>query len=231
MYTRIHIYRCTHVNVYVYTRLQGGSMKTLAILSRKGGTGKTTLAVHLSVEAERAGKTTALIDLDPQASAVRWSDTRDEDSPTVISAHSTRLPQILNTAEKNGVDIAILDTAPHTEAHALDAAKAADYGIIPCRDAIFDLQAIGSTVQIVDMAELDSCVVFNAVPARSSMIEQAKQAVEVYDVPCAPVTLGNRVAFSHAVVDGKTATECEPNGKASKEVKALYKYISKEMGV
>ena len=206
-------------------------MKTLAILSRKGGTGKTTLAVHLSVEAERAGMTTALIDLDPQASAVRWSETRGEESPTVISAHSTRLPQILHTAKNNGVDIAILDTAPHTEAAALDAAKVADYGIIPTRDAIFDLQAIGSTVQIVDMAKLKSCVVFNAVPARSSMIEQAKQAVEVYDVVCSPCMLGNRVAFSHAVVDGKTASESEPNGKASKEVKALYKFIAKEMGV
>ena len=48
-------------------------MKTLAILSRKGGTGKTTLAVHLSVEAEQAGKTTALIDLDPQDGKVRQS--------------------------------------------------------------------------------------------------------------------------------------------------------------
>ena len=45
-------------------------MKTLAILSRKGGTGKTTIAVHLSVAAEQAGHTTALIDLDPQASTI-----------------------------------------------------------------------------------------------------------------------------------------------------------------
>lgn len=42
-------------------------MKTLAILSRKGGSGKSTFAVHLAVAAERAGHTTALIDLDPQA--------------------------------------------------------------------------------------------------------------------------------------------------------------------
>ena len=64
-------------------------MKTLAILSRKGGTGKTTIAVHLSVAAEQAGRTTALIDLDPQASAVSWSDKREMDTPVVISAHSS----------------------------------------------------------------------------------------------------------------------------------------------
>ena len=57
-------------------------MKTLAILSRKGGTGKTTLAVHLSVAATLAGHTTVLIDLDPQASACKWSDIRQADSPS-----------------------------------------------------------------------------------------------------------------------------------------------------
>ena len=50
-------------------------MKTIAILSRKGGTGKTMLATHLSVEAERNGHTTALLDLDPQASTAKWGRT------------------------------------------------------------------------------------------------------------------------------------------------------------
>ena len=71
-------------------------MKTLAILSRKGGTGKTTLAVHLAVAAEKAGLTTAVIDLDPQASATKWADTRDVDSPVVISAHAIGLPSPLS---------------------------------------------------------------------------------------------------------------------------------------
>lgn len=48
-------------------------MKTIAILSRKCGAGKTTLAVHLCVAAEQAGHTTALIDLDPQESAMIWN--------------------------------------------------------------------------------------------------------------------------------------------------------------
>ena len=105
-------------------------MKTLAILSRKGGTGKTTLATHLSVAAENAGHTTALIDLDPQSSAAKWRDNRDGDTPAVISTHSERLSQILQLAEENGATFAILDTAPHTETAALDAARAAD--VVKC---------------------------------------------------------------------------------------------------
>ncbi|MBV5334152.1 ParA family protein, partial [bacterium] len=47
-------------------------MKTLAIISRKGGAGKTTIAVHLAVAAEAYGIATAIFDLDPQASAALW---------------------------------------------------------------------------------------------------------------------------------------------------------------
>ena len=68
-------------------------MKTLAILSRKGGTGKTTLAVNLSVAAERAGHSTILIDLDPQASAAKWNDNREGDAPVVVAAPASRLPR------------------------------------------------------------------------------------------------------------------------------------------
>ena len=92
-------------------------MKTLAVLSQKGGTGKTTIAVHLAVEASRAGQTVALIDLDPQCSAAKWSDTRDDDTPIVISAHATRLPQVLHTAEQGGVDLAIIDTFSEHRPH------------------------------------------------------------------------------------------------------------------
>ena len=98
-------------------------MKTLAILSRKGGTGKTTIAVHLSVAAEQAGHTTALIDLDPQASTVSWSDRHPGDTPVVISAHASRLPDLLEKAQENGIDFAIIDTAAHAETSALAAAR------------------------------------------------------------------------------------------------------------
>ena len=127
-------------------------MKTLAILSRKGGSGKSTFAVHLAVAAEKAGHTTALIDLDPQASAVKWSHRREGDSPVVISAHSTLLNQVLETAEERGVSLCILDTSPHSESATLDAAKVADLAVIPSRPSIFDLEAVGDTIQIAKIS-------------------------------------------------------------------------------
>ena len=206
-------------------------MKTLAILSRKGGTGKTTISVHLSVAAEQAGHTVALIDLDPQASAMSWSEKREGDTPVVISAHASRLPDLLKKAEDSGVDFTIIDTAAHAETSALAAARLATIALIPCRPASLDLLAIGATVDVVKLAKVPAYVVFNGTPPRGNLTNEARSAVEAYDVPSAPCSLGHRIAFVHALIDGLTVQESEPRGKASKEIHALYQYIGNKMGV
>lgn len=206
-------------------------MKTLAILSRKGGTGKTTLAVNLSVAAERAGHSTVLVDLDPQASAAKWNDNRDGEAPVVVAAPASRLPEVLKKAEAAGATLVILDTAPHTETAALDAAAVAEMALIPCKPALIDLQAITSTINVIRLANVPARIVFNAVPSRGDRVDQARSAVEVFDVPCVPCAVGDRVAFMDAYNAGLTVQEYEPRGKASQEVSDLYQYISSEMGV
>ena len=206
-------------------------MKTLAVLSRKGGTGKTTLAIHLAVAAERAGETAILIDLDPQASAAKWKDHRDGDTPFVIASPASRLPEVLNRAKTGGATLAILDTAPHTETAALDAATIAEMALIPCKPALIDLQAITSTINVTRLANVPARIIFNAVPPRGDRVDQAREAVKVFDVPCAPCQIGNRIAFSDSYNAGMTAQEFEPRGKASREIGELYTYISGEMGV
>lgn len=206
-------------------------MKTLAVLSRKGGTGKTTIAVHLAVAAEQAGQTVALIDLDPQASAVNWSDKREMDTPVVISAHSSRLPILLKKAETIGVDLAIIDTAAHAETSALAASRNATIALIPCRPASLDLIAIGATVNVVKLSKVPAHIVLNGTPARGKLTEEARNAIESYSVTCTPGSLGHRIAFVHAIIDGLTVQETEPSSKASNEIRALYKYLAKEMEI
>lgn len=214
-------------------------MKTIAVLSRKGGTGKTTIATHLCVAAEEAGEITALIDLDPQSSAARWSESRQDDTPATISTRPSRLREVLRVAEESGVTLAILDTAPHTvldtgpqtETAAYAAARAASLVVIPCRPALIDLQAIDSTIAIIHLAKVPAQIVLNAVPARGDLAAQARRAVKIYDVPCAPCELGNRIGFVHAYNAGLTVQEFEPKSKATHEVRALYKYLTNEIGV
>ena len=206
-------------------------MKTVAILSQKGGTGKTTMALHLAVEAERKGAATVIVDLDPQASATSWSDLRQQETPAVVSAQATRLSQVLATVEAAGAALVLIDTAPHAESTALAAARAADLILIPCRPAILDLKAIGTTIDLVRIAGRAAVVVLNAVPPRGSLAREAGEAVEGYGITLSPASLGHRSAFVHALTAGATAQEYEPRGKAAEEVTKLYTWICKRVGM
>ncbi len=200
-------------------------MRTIAILSNKGGTGKTTLALNLAGAAELSGRAAVVIDLDPQASAKGWHDGRTEESPVVVSVQAVRLQEALRTAVAHGADIALIDTAPHSESAALAAARAADLVLIPCRSGILDLRAIGASRDICALAKVKAVAVLNAVPPRGGLADEAEAAIAQYGLSPAPVRIGQRMAFVHSLTAGQTAVEFEPRGKAAHEIKTLYKWI------
>ncbi len=201
-------------------------MKIVAILSQKGGSGKTTLTLNLAVAAGKAGKSVAVIDLDPQASSAGWKDSRPGDSPYVLPLPHARLPQALQAAKEGGADLMFIDTAPHTETPALAAAKAADLILIPTRPGILDIRAIGTSAELAKLAGKPAYVVLNAMPVRAPQImADATAAVGVHGLPVAPVVIQQRAAYSHALTAGKTAQEFEPEGKAAEETVQLYNWL------
>jgi chromosome partitioning protein len=200
-------------------------LKTLAIISQKGGAGKTTLALNLAVAAESIGVPTVVIDLDPQASAKTWHDIRvKKDAPFVVSAQASRLDEVIAVSRANGAELVIIDTAPHSESAALGAARAADLVLIPCRPAILDLKAIGTSGDLAALAKKEAVVVLNAVPHQGKLADEAEQAVRSYGLIVAPVKLTQRAAYVHSLTAGQAAQEFEPDGKAAKEINELYKW-------
>ena len=205
---------------------QGQRMYTIALLSQKGGTGKTTLALHLAVAADMDGKNAVVIDLDPQASSAAWKDSRPGETPVVVPVPATRLLPTLTAARTGGAKLALIDTAPHSGDVAITAAEAADLILIPCRAGILDLRAIGTTARIVKLAGKTAYVVLNALPPRAStIVEDARAAVAVHGLEVAPIALRQRVAYAHALTAGQTAQEYEPQGQAAEEIAALYHWI------
>ncbi len=208
-------------------------MKVIAIVSRKGGSGKSTIAIHLAVAASMAGKETAIIDLDPQSSAAKWSDSRSAEFPVVVSAQAARLEKVLEAAEKEGADLVFIDTSPHTETAALAAIRAADFILVPCRPSIVDLRAIDDTIDLIKLAKKTSvaAAVLNGVPPQGSLGDEAVEAIAGYGIAVAPVKIGHRSAFVRSLTDGLTAIEYEPKGKAAKEINALYKWTCTQVKV
>jgi len=202
-------------------------MKTISIISQKGGAGKTTIALNLATAAEEVGHSAVVIDLDPQASAKGWHDHRQKESPVVISAQASRISDVLVTAREHGADICIIDTAPHSETAALAAARAADLILIPCRPGILDLRGISSSVDLAQLAKKPALVVLNAVPPRGPLGEQAEEAIVPYNIEVATTRISQRAAFYHSLTVGQTVVEFEPDGVAADEIRALYKLACK----
>lgn len=202
-------------------------MKTVALIAQKGGAGKTTLALSLAIAAEKAGSTSVIIDLDPQATACNWGDRRQADTPVIVDAQPARLQSALQKAEEANVDISIIDTPPRSEQATLAAAKAADLVVIPCRPQIYDLETIPNTKELVALAGgPPMLVVLNAVPFRGTRHEQATKAIEGFGLTVCPQTLGLRAAFGDSAALGQTALEFEPSGKAAAEILQVYEFIS-----
>lgn len=205
-------------------------MKTIAIESQKGGSGKTMTALNLAVAAGRAGQAVVIIDLDPQASATGWKEHRPADTPVVVFVPPSQLPRALKAASDGGANLAIIDTAPSVETPALAAARVSDLIIIPCRPSILDLRAIGSTADLAKLAGKPAFVVLNAVPPGASrLIADARDAVAVHGLPIAPVTIQQRAAYSHALTAGQTAQEFAPDSKAAGEIADLFEWLTTEL--
>jgi chromosome partitioning protein len=209
-------------------------MKVVGLLSRKGGVGKTTLAVHLAVLAQQAGQRTLLIDLDPQGSAAAWWRARDAETPALVETQPAELRAILDAAQADGVDLVIVDTRPSVEADVAHVAALSDLVMIPTRPAIFDLRAILGTLDVVKGTARRSMLVLNACPpargaGEASIVTDARRALTAFGVPVAAVAITSRAAFIAAPVAGLTVGETEPEGKAAKEIRALWRIVEKEL--
>ena len=199
-------------------------MKVFAVVSQKGGAGKTMLACALAVAAERAGLSALLVDLDPQGTATMWGALREAETPVVSAASPERLKAVLGAARHAGARLAVIDTPPHSTEAALTAARACDLVLIPCRPSAADLHAIGASVELAREAGVEAVAILNAAPVRHPLISQARDAVAGYGLATAPVVVHQRIDHVHAFTAGQSASEIA-RSKAGAEIEQLFAWL------
>jgi chromosome partitioning protein len=205
-------------------------MKTIAIVSQKGGTGKTTVTENLAGAAIQDGLTVVVVDLDPQTTATNWRDRRGLDQPSVVSCQVSRLRVVLDTARNEGADLTIIDTPPKNAEASLEAARVADAVIIPLRPQIGDLETMPALRDILRIAGDPAAFVFiNAAPIQGKRHEEAQEAAKTLGFSVCPVIWHQRNVYGDAPASGQTATEFDPKSKATQEVQELYKFTSNYM--
>jgi chromosome partitioning protein len=204
--------------------------RTVAIISQKGGAGKTTLAIHLAAAAARAGLISLLIDTDPQASASQWAEWRQGAPPEVIDSAPPRIPAKIAAATAQGAELIVIDTPPHADLAASKAAECADLVLIPCRPSAFDLAAIRTTLRLVELLARPAFVVFTAGPPHAPHIySDARELVIGFGGQTCPIVLPDRAAYRHAVAGGQTVFELDPGGKAASEIEQLHMWTCEQL--
>ena len=202
-------------------------MLTVALISQKGGSGKSTLACAIAVAGEIHGRSTVLIDLDPQGSATNWAALRNNEKPVVTATTADRLRAVLDSARAAGAHLAVVDTPPHSTDAVVQVVQDVALVLIPCRPAAADLLAIGASIKMSRQAGTEVAVVLNAAPVGNPLVAQAQDTIRGYNVSMVPVVLHQRVDHVHAFTVGQSAGEYAPRGKAARELAQLFAWICK----
>jgi len=201
-------------------------MPVISVVSRKGGSGKTTVAVHLAVAGHGEGRATCVVDTDPQASAAIWGDWRGNGTPPeVVSCPPLRLRATIDKLQRGGTEIIVIDTPPHGDDAAREAVRAADLVVIPTRPRSFDLQALEGIAEIVTFSRKPGFVLVNSLPSRGSQIlAHAASYAQALGLQVCPVHFGERGSFHHYTAAGAVAGEMDPEGKAAAEADGLWRW-------
>lgn len=206
--------------------------KTFTIAQQKGGAGKSTLAAHLAVAWVKAGKSVALVDIDPQGSLEIWArmraETLGEDQLGMQFASVTGW-RTQKTVEEfaRSADVVVIDSPPHAETEAKIAIRAADLVIAPSQPSPLDVWAAEPTLKLAEKEKSPIAIVLNRVPPRANLTEDMIAKLSDYDVRLAKTTIGNRVAFAESMARGLTAIETKPSSTGSNEIKALARELLK----
>lgn len=205
-------------------------MRTIAVVARKGGSGKTTVALNLALAAHLAGKSTALVDLDPQRSTLEPLRARRASGPRRIESTSRGLYAAQVNALRAGVEALIVDTPGGAEEGMSNAIVLSDLALLVVRPTFLDLTAAVHTAEVLKWLRKPGLLLLNQAPVARGGVEppavrKALQALGVLGLPIVPVVLRSRAAYQTALESGRSAMEAEPAGAAARELARLWGFI------
>ena len=208
--------------------------KVITISQQKGGSGKTTLAVHLALAfIKYHNLKVAVIDTDPQGSLGKWFMIRTEkkvsnDNLTFKTASLWGAQYESKTLKKDH-DIVIIDTPPKIESDARPSIESADLVLIPVAASHVDFWATGAIVDIAKKANKKILIQINRSSQRSKLISKTNEFIKSLDLSATKTIIGNRQIFAASMGEGKTAIEKQKKSNAVEEIKSLSEQILSEL--
>ncbi|CAK0751307.1 ParA family protein [Azospirillaceae bacterium] len=200
-------------------------MQKLVLASQKGGVGKTTLALHLAVAAELAGAgPVVMLDMDPQGSLAAVWNQRAAERPAMARTSVVDIHATLDDLAADGFNLVVIDTPPAITNTISTVLRLADLVLVPTRPSPVDLGSIGATLDMIEQTgNQPFYFVINGAKPKARLVMQTLIALAQHGKVAG--TIYDRVDFPTAMIDGRTACELDPNGKASVEINALWSVV------
>ena len=208
--------------------------KVITISQQKGGTGKTTLAVHLALAfIKYHNLKVAIIDTDPQGSLGKWFVIRSEKKVSNVNltfkTASLWGAQYESKTLKKDNDIVIIDTPPKIESDARPSIEASDLVIIPMTPSHVDFWATEAIIEIAKKAKKKILIQINRANRRSKLISKTNEYINSINVNAFKTIIGHRQIFAASMGEGKTAVEKQKKSNAVEEIKELSEEILLEL--
>ena len=208
--------------------------KVITICQQKGGTGKTTLAVHLALAfAKLHNLKIAIIDTDPQGSLGKWFVVRSEKKVSnenlTFKTASLWGAQYESKTLKKDHDIVIIDTPPKIESDARPSIEAADLVLIPVTPSHVHFWATEAIIEIAKKAEKKIFIQINRANERSKLVKKTHEYIKSINVKSTNTLIGHRQIYASSMGEGKTAIEKQKKSNAVEEIKKLSEQILLEL--
>ncbi len=207
-------------------------MKTIVIANQKGGSGKSTITVHLAAAADHANDGPAVIsDTDPQGTTSDWFNQRKKSgfhSPLYAPLALNELTGKIRELSQAGAAYLFIDTAPSVGAVNAGLFAVADMILIPLNPTPADLRALVKGLPLIRQSGRPFQFVLSRVRPNLRNNEGAAMALEALGLVL-PTRIHERVIYAETFAHGKTALEIEPNGTAAKEIMALWQQLREKI--
>jgi chromosome partitioning protein len=210
-------------------------MQTIVLATQKGGSGKTTLAIGLALAAIQAGHTVRLIETDPQGTLSNWQSRRPYAEPIVEPIYAAGdFEQRLQSLDRSGVTLTIIDTAGGVNAATTAAIRYADLCLIPARPSIADIEATATTLAMVRASNRPFAFILNQTPIRGQRLTNAantlgeEATLDVSGVVATPFIV-MRNDHQDALSAGLAVNEYAPASKSAEEIRGLWQWIEAKL--
>jgi len=206
-------------------------MHIIAVAAQKGGVGKSTLAQCLAIEGLKAGRRTAIIDMDPQQSVAKWGIRRTAKGipvPAVVAAGENPVKAVVAELKAHGAVLIIIDTPPLVTPQLNAALELATGVVMVTRPNPMDLDALLETWAIVNRLKRNGAAVITQAPPaaqRARAIKLARDMLEKAGIPTCPNALSYTVSYPYAQAEALALQEREPTSKARAELAEVYGWL------